>query len=48
MKNKYRVWIGQKKEKKCIIVKAYSAKEAKINAKENGETHIGSAWRINI
>jgi hypothetical protein len=48
LKHYYRVWVGQGKEKRCIIVEAYSAKEAKINAKENGETHIGSAWRINI
>jgi len=47
LKNYYRVWVGQKKEK-YVIIKADTAKEAKIIAKENGETHIGTTWRINI
>lgn len=51
MKNYYRVWYNDntKNQKKFIIIKAYTGKEAKIEArKQLNNAKIGAVWKVNI
>lgn len=49
LKNCYRVWYTENKNRKFVIIEACTGKEAKIKVKKQFKNaKIGTVWKINI
>jgi hypothetical protein len=44
----FRVWVGKGKNQRLVFIKAYTAVEAKIIARQQYKDYVAAVWRVEV